>query len=113
MQAACKDSIATGANAVDVLSQQYFFTSTKLAALATQAEILTKVCPPTRVLLIFWHAWQEAPASLFYKLCYLFILQDHTPSHLVYKLYNLLHAGHLFTLFPSHDAYATDTVCCA
>ena len=43
VQAACQDSTATGADAVNLLSQQYFFTSTKLAGLATEAEILTKV----------------------------------------------------------------------
>ena len=30
--------------ATDLLSQQYFFTSSKLAALSTQAEVLSKVC---------------------------------------------------------------------
>ena len=44
MQAACKDNLAVAVEAVDLLSQQYFFTSTKLASLATDAEILTKVC---------------------------------------------------------------------
>lgn len=29
--------------AVDILSQQYFFTSSKLASIATQAEVLAKV----------------------------------------------------------------------
>ena len=43
MQAACKDNRAVAVEAVDLLSQQYFFTSTKLASLATDAEILTKV----------------------------------------------------------------------
>jgi len=43
-QAACKDSTAVAVDAVDLLSQQYFFTSTKLASLATEAEIMTKVC---------------------------------------------------------------------
>jgi len=44
VQAACKDSTAVAVDAVDLLSQQYFFTSTKLASLATEAEIMTKVC---------------------------------------------------------------------
>ena len=43
MQAACKQSTAVGTDAVGLLSQQYFFTSDKLAKLATQAELLTKV----------------------------------------------------------------------
>ena len=43
-QAACKDSTTVVVDAVDLLSQQYFFTSTKLASLATDAEIMTKVC---------------------------------------------------------------------
>ncbi|KAL0039408.1 hypothetical protein WJX79_007128 [Trebouxia sp. C0005] len=42
LQAACKDSTAVAVDAVDLLSQQYFFTSTKLASLATEAEIMTK-----------------------------------------------------------------------
>ncbi|KAL0032835.1 hypothetical protein WJX77_001986 [Trebouxia sp. C0004] len=41
-QAACKDSTAVAMDAVDFLSQQYFFTSTRLASLATEAEIMTK-----------------------------------------------------------------------
>lgn len=42
-RAACKDSTTVAVDAVDLLSQQYFFTSTKLASLATDAEIMTKV----------------------------------------------------------------------
>ena len=42
-QAACKDSTTVAVDAVDLLSQQYFFISTKLASLATDAEIITKV----------------------------------------------------------------------
>ncbi len=34
--------------AVELLSHQYFFTSPKLAALATEAEILQKVSPRRR-----------------------------------------------------------------
>ena len=35
--------------AVQLLSQQPFFTSTKLAAMSTQAELLAEVCSKTRV----------------------------------------------------------------
>ena len=42
LQAACKGA-STELDAVELLSQQYFFTSTKLASLATEAEILAMV----------------------------------------------------------------------
>lgn len=42
-QVACKESTTVSTDAVGVLSQQYFFTSNKLAKLATEAELLTKV----------------------------------------------------------------------
>ncbi len=35
--------------AMDVLSRQYFYTSPKLAKLATQAEIIDQVCPPAHL----------------------------------------------------------------
>ena len=40
---AVRDGCTAAADAVDLLSSQYFFTSPKLAALATEAEILAKV----------------------------------------------------------------------
>lgn len=43
LQAACKGSSVVSTDAVQLLSQQYFFTSTKLAMLGTEAEILTQV----------------------------------------------------------------------
>ena len=43
MQAACKGSSVASTDAIALLSQQYFFTSTKLAALGTEAEILIQV----------------------------------------------------------------------
>lgn len=41
---ACAPRAVAPVRAVELLSQQYFFTSPKLAALATEAEILQKVC---------------------------------------------------------------------
>lgn len=41
-QAVCGEAVAA-VRAVDILAHQHFFTSPKLAALATQAEILAKV----------------------------------------------------------------------
>ena len=49
MQAVWEGHVAA-ADAVDLLSREYFFTSPKLAALATEAEILAKVLPPSCVL---------------------------------------------------------------
>ena len=43
LQAACKGGSVVSTDAVGLLSQQYFFTSTKLATLGTEAEILTQV----------------------------------------------------------------------
>lgn len=43
VQAACKGSSVVSTDAIGLLSQQYFFTSTKLAALGTEAEILIQV----------------------------------------------------------------------
>ncbi len=42
LQAVCGGAVQP-LNAVSVLSAQYFFTSPKLAALVTQAEVLTQV----------------------------------------------------------------------
>ena len=43
---ACAPRAVAPVRAVELLSQQYFFTSPKLAALATEAEILQKVPTP-------------------------------------------------------------------
>jgi hypothetical protein len=43
---ACAPRSVAPVRAVELLSQQYFFTSPKLAALATEAEILQKVPTP-------------------------------------------------------------------
>ncbi len=43
LRGACGQEQVASLRAIQVLSQQYFFTSPKLAALSTQAEILAKV----------------------------------------------------------------------
>ena len=43
LKAACGEGRVAPVRAVEVLSQQYFFTSPRLAALSTQAEILAQV----------------------------------------------------------------------
>jgi len=45
---ACAPRAVAPMRAVELLSHQYFFTSPKLAALATEAEILQKVSPRRR-----------------------------------------------------------------
>lgn len=48
MQAVREGHVAA-ADAVDLLSSEYFFTSPKLATLATEAEILAKVLPSSSI----------------------------------------------------------------
>ena len=50
MQAVREGHLAA-ADAVDLLSSEYFFTSPKLATLATEAEILAKVLPSSSILI--------------------------------------------------------------
>jgi predicted metal-binding transcription factor (methanogenesis marker protein 9) len=54
LAAACAPRAVAPVRAVELLSQQYFFTSPKLAALATEAEILQKVCAGS----LLW-CWQR------------------------------------------------------
>lgn len=50
---ACAPRAVAPVRAVELLSQQYFFTSPKLAALATEAEILQKVFAVTNLVAAF------------------------------------------------------------
>lgn len=65
MQAACKGNSVVNTDAVGLLSQQYFFTSTKLAMLGTEAEILTQVHHPHLTAFCNAHVLMVHPESAF------------------------------------------------